>query len=139
MIKYDNIEECIERIKNIDIDNLSYDKISTDELYNLSNELYTTYIYDDFNKYYLIKSEEVAKKIIDRCKSADSYRNYLQILKLSNQYEKAYDICLKLLHYESYIKVVLDILNDLGFVVDGVITHEQYLEYLKLNIEHTKN
>ncbi len=139
MTKYNNIEDCVNKIKSIDIDKLCYDKISIDELYDLSKELYMTYLYEDLNKFYLLKAEEVAKKIIDRCKSADSYRNYLQILKLSNQYSKAYDICSNLLNNNYHIKVALDILNDLGFVVDGVITYDEYLNYLKLNISHTKN
>lgn len=104
--------------------------LSVEDLYAYSKSMMFDYIADDKNTDKLIKTEALAKKIIKIENNERAYDNYLFILINSDQCEKAFKECKKLLKIDNLKYCALKNLSDGIFLEKGFIDKETYIKIL---------
>lgn len=104
--------------------------LSVEDLYAYSKSMMFDYIEDDKNIDKLIKTEALAKKIIEIENNERAYNNYLFILINSGQCEKAFKECKKLLKTGNLKYCALKNLSDKIFFEKGFIDKEMYINIL---------
>lgn len=104
--------------------------LSVEDLYAYSKSMMFDYIEDDKNIDKLIKTEALAKKIIEIENNERAYNNYLFILINSGQCEKAFKECKKLLKTGNLKYCALKNLSDKIFLEKGFIDKEMYINIL---------
>lgn len=117
--KFDEAEKLSDTELEEYIDKLTYELIDnpTDkQLYTYLTDLYEFWIKKNVN----IKT---------------AYGKYIWMLNLTNRYYEAYDVCQRLLKQNKYKSMVYEQLTDFGYVVDGVFSFKEYINYMKKAID----
>ena len=104
--------------------------LSVEDLYAYSKNMMFDYIVDDKDADKLVKTEALAKRIIEIENNERAYNNYLFILINSGQCERAFKECKKLLKTGDLKYCALKNLSDKIFFDNGFIDKETYINIL---------
>lgn len=129
------------KINNINLYEIEeLEKLPLNELESYISKVYRLMLDNPVNNELFIYTNELFKFWIAKDDDNETaYHIYLDMLNLTNHYYEAYSICKNLLNKGKFKAIVYKQLMDFGYVLDGVFSFDEHLDYIRKYLSISEN